>query len=412
MQFESIWRKRAGKFWQESLPYLRYMAMSGVPLVAALTFFTGVIFYTTFIHEVPEHFPFTLVGTIVMLPIVCWSPLRTWLSEADVVFLVPKENDMGRYLRKSFRYNAIPGAIAAALVFLVYSLLYVQGPGQLPWQAMLAAVVIAKLINTAGAWQERRLVWSRTRGWLRLLRWTVTAICIAALMQSPPWLAALLSVAAIGLMTLLYRSLARHQVPWLLLIRQEAHTRRRYSIFFSAFTDVPTAGAQVSARRYLMWIVRRLSYRQEHAFLFLYAHTLIRTELGGILLRLLALGLFSGWLAAESGLWMGWGAAGVQVFFVWLTGLQLASLTQAHRYSVWRHVYPLPEQSRLQAVLRIDRFASLICALILWLPQLIMLPWQEEKLAPFVAIVLAVIYILTFRPRSLKRKFAADLEED
>ncbi|UVI28675.1 ABC transporter permease [Paenibacillus spongiae] len=412
MGVDAIWSARAKAFWRDSSPYLRYMAQSGVPLVAALLFLTGASFYTSFIHRVPPDFPYTLVGTLLLLPFICWSPMRTWLSEADIVFLMPRENEMDRYIRRSFRYNLIPGVILASIVFLVFSLLYVQGPGLLPWYLMLVVVVLLKLLNAAGAWRDRRLAWTHARRGMRLLRWAVTGVCLAAWLQTAPWMAALLTAAAAALMVLLYGRLNSYRFPWLTLIREETRTKRRYMVFFSAFTDVPSESAQVSARRYLTWIIRRLTYRNENTFVYLYAHTLLRTELGGIVLRLTALGMLSGWLAAYSGLWSGWGTAGVYLLFVWLTGLQLSSLTQSHRYSVWRHVYPLPEQSRLQAVLRVDRVASLVCAAVLWLPLILLLPRQGYIAAAITGALLGVVYILWMRPGGLKRKFTADLEED
>jgi len=411
MGVEAIWGARAKAFWRESMPYLRYMAQSGVPLVAAMLFFAGAGVYTSFIHRVPPDFPYTLVGTLVLLPFIGWSPLRTWLSEADIVFLMPRENEMGRYFKRSFRYNLIPGSILAAVVFLVYSLLYVQGPGHLPWYLMLVIVILLKVLNAAGAWQERRLAWIHSRRGVRLLRWAVTTVCLAAWLQTAPWRSALLTAAAMALMTLLYRRLDSYRVPWLALIREETQTKRRYNVFFSAFTDVPSESAQVSARWYLVWVMRWLAYRRENAFVYLYAHTLLRTELGGIVIRLSALGIFSGWLAAYSGFWSGWGAAGVYLLFIWLTGLQLGSLTQSHRHSVWRHVYPLPEQSRLQAVLLVDKAASLVCAAALWLPLLLLLPQQGYFLAAGTAAVLGGIYIVLIRPKGLKRKFTADIDD-
>ncbi|MFD0712437.1 ABC transporter permease [Paenibacillus sp. GCM10027626] len=409
---EAIWRDRAKAFWLQCFPYLRDMVMSGVPLVTAILFIVGVILYTTFIHNIPSGFPYALAGTLVMLPFVCRSPLRTWLEEADVVFLMPREGEMARYFKKSFIYNLVPGTIGAGAVFLVYSLVYVKGPGQLPWPFMLAAVIVLKWLNAAGGWRERKIVWTSTRNWMRLIRWIVTAVVLGSLMKLAPWQAVIITAAAAVLMSLIYSRLASYQLPWLYLIQEEARTKRRFNVFFSAFSDVPTVSAQVTARPYLTWIMRRLKFRHEHAFVYLYGHTLIRTELGGMLIRMIFLGLFSIWLAAEAGLWSGWGAAAVYLFFVWLTGLQIASLTQAHRYSVWRHVYPLPEQSRLAAVLRIDRFAILVSAAILWLPQLFYVAAQANKAAVFISAALAIVYIVFRRPAVIKRKFAIDYEDE
>ena len=137
-----------------------------------------------------------------------------------------------------------------------------------------------------------------------------------------------------------------------------------------------------------------------------------RTELGGIILRLLGLGVVSGTLAAESGLFLGWGAAATCLLFVWLTGFQLSSLAQTHRNSVWRHVYPLPDQSRLSALLQVDRIASLLCTAILWLPHAILLTAHGFIVQAVAAILLSLVYVLAIRPRRLKRLFSSDSDDE
>ncbi|CAH1221635.1 hypothetical protein PAECIP111893_04749 [Paenibacillus plantiphilus] len=408
---DAIWRERAGAFWRETMPYIRYMAQSGVPLVASMLLFTGIASYIGLLRNVPSSFPFTWIGVAALLPIICWSPLRTWLREADTVFLMPREAEMTTYLRHCFRYNGIAGNVCLVILCLIHSPLYVQGPGQLHWLLLLLAAVALKVLNGAGAWQERKMLWSGARIGMRLLRWAATAAALALLLQTAPWLALLFLSAAALLMGLLYRGQRQYHLPWLRLIAEESRTRRRYTVFFSAFTDVPSESAQVAARRYLSWFGALTRYRKEHAFVYLYAHTLIRTELGGIMMRLTALGILAGWLAAHSGLWMGWGAAGVYMLFVWLIGVQLGSLVQSHRHSVWRHVYPLPDNSRLASLLRIDRTAMLLCASILWLPLIILLPGPGFMTSAAAAALLGLGYIVVIRPIGLKRNFT-DSDDD
>ncbi|MFC5648106.1 ABC transporter permease [Paenibacillus solisilvae] len=409
---DSLWSSRSRAFWRDSLPYIRYMAQSGLPGVTIMLLFAGLAGYARLLHHLPEAFPYTLVGVIFLTPIVCWSPLRTWLREADIVFLVPRESQMDRYLRRSFRYNGLAGAAAAALFCAIYLPLYVHGPGKLQALPLLAAVLILKLINTAAAWRERVLVSSSARRGFRILRWIVTAVGLAALLQTEVWKSAIYAVIAVMFFALLYSRSARYRFPWLTLIGEESRTRRRYNTFFSSFTDVPSESNPVVRRRYADWMASRISYRNQHAFVYLYAHTLIRTELGGIVLRLLGLGVVSGSLAAESGLFLGWGAAAVCLLFVWLTGIQLSSLVQSHRHSVWRHVYPLPDRSRLSALLKVDRTASLLLTVILWLPHAILLTAQGDMVQAAAAILLSLVYVLGLRPRRIKRYFSSGADDE
>ena len=409
---DALWSSRARAFWRDSLPYIRYMAQSGLPGVTIMLLFAGLAGYASLLHHLPESFPYTLVGVVFLTPIVCWNPLRTWLREADIVFLVPRESQMDRYLRRSFRYNGLAGAAAAALLCAIYLPIYSHGPGKLQALQLLAAVLLLKLLNIIAAWRERVLVSISARRGIRILRWIVTAVGLAALLQTEAWRAILYVIVTVLLFALLYSRLPRYRFPWLTLIAEESRTRRRYNTFFSSFTDVPSESAPVVRRRYADWMASWISYRNQNAFVYLYAHTLIRTELGGIILRLLGLGVVSGLLAAESGLFLGWGASAVCLLFVWLTGIQLSSLSQSHRHSVWRHVYPLPDQSRLIALLKVDRTASLLCTSILWLPHAILLTAQGDVAQAAVAILSSLLYVLAIRPRRLKRLFSSDADNE
>ncbi|NBD26560.1 ABC transporter permease [Paenibacillus glycinis] len=409
---ESLWRKRAGDFWRGSIPYFRDMTQSGLPGVVIMLLLAGLAGYAVLLRNMPASFPFTLVGVIALTPVLCWSPLRTWLREADIVFLVPREAEMPAYLRRSFRYNGLACAALVLLVCAVYMPLYLAGPATTPVLVIVIFALLLKLMNLFAAWRERQLVGRAGRRAIRLLRWASTAIAAGALLQTELWKTLLYLVVIGGLFWLLYSRQSRYPLPWLTLIAEEQVTRRRYMAFFSAFADVPTETAAVRSRRYLSWLARFVSYGKRSAFTYLYAHTLIRTELGGIVMRLTGLGMFSGMLSAYSGLLQGWGSAAVCLLFVWLSGIQLGSLAQSHKHSVWRLVYPLPEQTRHDAVLRVDRIAALICAVLIWLPHGILLPRKGDLVPALIALALSLLYVLVLRQARMKRLLKFDPEDD
>ncbi|WP_164545727.1 ABC transporter permease [Paenibacillus albus] len=406
---EALWRSRSAAFWRESMPYFRYMAQSGLPGVTIMALLAGISGYGILLRNLPANFPFVLVGVLVLTPLICWSPLRTWLREADIVFLVPREAEMPAYIRRSMRYNGMAGMAVVLIGCAAYLPLYHAGDGRTSAVFVVLASLVIKLLQIQAAWRERQIVNGGSRRLLRVLRWVATALAITALLK-----ASLLIYFAnwFVLFAIIYTRLPRYPIPWLTLIEEEKRTRRRYTVFFSAFADIPTESAGVKTRKYAGWVARLIPYRKSNAFFYLYTQTLIRTELGGILLRLTALGLFTGWLSAYSALFAGWGSAGVCLLFVWLTGVQLRALAQAHRHSVWRHVYPLPEATRQAAVLRVDRRASLLCALIIWLPQGIWLLPKGYTVQAGASLVIALLYVLVLRPASVKKKMSADPEED
>lgn len=411
-KLELMWQQRAKAFRGETLPYFRYMGQSGFPAFMSLILISSTIGYINLIRHMPASFPFATVGMIALTLVLCWSPLRTWLAAGDVVFMMPREAEMAGYLRLSFRHTSIACSILAAIVFLLYLPIYNQGPAING--ALLLAVVAAALKagNVWGAWKERRMTWAGMRRLMRVLRWAMTALTLVAWLTCTAWQAAGFTLLIGILSMLLYRLPTKHPFPWERLIEEEARTRKRYYVFFGLFIDVPTLPSSIARRSYLSWILRTIPYSNRNTFVYLYTASMLRTEMGGIILRLLILGCLITYWFAEAVSLSGYGSVLVFFIFMGLIAVQLGGLRHIHRYSVWKHVYPLPEKQRIEQYLKIDRLAMVLCTLLLWLFVALPLALAGGVYVPsLIAIVLAAMYI-AIRPARLRKKLAKDEDED
>lgn len=410
-ELEAIWTRRARAFRKETLPYFRFMGQSGFPAFMSLLFISSAIGYFSLIRNLPEQFPVTAAGVVTLTLAICWSPLRTWLEPGDTVFLMPRESDMGGYIRRSFRYTSIGCAILTGIVLLLYLPIYRQGPAPNgDWLLVLVAAGL-KAGNVWGAWRERRMAWPGMRMLMRALRWALTALALSAWLTNAAWQAALFTFIAGLLFMLLHRLHASHRLPWERLIFEEARTRRRYYVFFGMFIDVPTLPSRTARRSYAAWLLRFIPYAGRNTFVFLYAAALIRTEIGGIVVRLLALGcLVTYWLADASAL-TGWGAMLAFGLFAGVSAVQLGGLRHVHRYSVWRHVYPLPEKQRVEQYALVDRIAMLVCFLLLWLSAAIPLAGAGFY-APLATAAACALAYAAIRPSRMRRKLQQDAEEE
>ncbi|MCA0755359.1 ABC transporter permease [Paenibacillus sp. N4] len=408
---EAIWAKRAKAFRKETLPYFRYMGQSGFPAFMSLLFISSAIGYFSLIRNLPEQFPVTAAGVISLTLAICWCPLRTWLEPGDTVFLMPRESDMGGYIRRSLRHTSIGCAILAGIVLLLYLPIYRQGAAPNgAWPLTLAAAGL-KAGNVWGAWRERRMAWPGMRLSMRVLRWALTALVLSVWLTNAAWQAALFTVISCLLFMLLHRLPVRHRLPWERLIFEEARTRKRYYVFFGMFIDVPTLPSRTARRSYAAWLLRFIPYAGRNTFVYLYAAALVRTEIGGIVVRLLALGcLVTYWLADAASL-AGWGAMLVFVLFTGVAAVQLGSLRHVHRYSVWKHVYPLPEKQRVDQYALVDRLALLVCSLLLWLSAAIPLA-VAGLYVPLAAGAACALAYIAIRPSRMRRKLQQDAEEE
>lgn len=410
-KLEKMWHQRAKAFREETLPYFRYMGQSGFPAFMSLIIISSAIGYINLIRHMPANFPFAAVGVIALTLVLCWSPLRTWLALGDTVFLMPREAKMSGYLRLSFRYTTRACFILAALVFLLYMPIYNQGPA-ISGGWLLAVIAAAlKSGNVWGAWKERQMTWPSMRRLMCALRWIATAILLTAWLTCPVWQAAIFSLLVVALYSLLYRLPSKHRFPWERLIDEEARTRKRYYVFFGLFIDVPTLPSSISKRSYLTWVLRLIRYSNRNTFVYLYAASMFRTEMGGIILRLLFLGCLITYWFADAVALSGYGSVITFSIFMGLIAVQLGGLRYIHRHSVWKHVYPLPETQRTQQYLKVDRTAMLFCTALLWLFVALPLLFSGVYVPALVAAGLALVY-LAIRPSRLRKKLSMDEDED
>ncbi|GBG08877.1 hypothetical protein PAT3040_03488 [Paenibacillus agaridevorans] len=406
------WSERARAFRKEIFPYLRYMAQSGFPAFLSLLFIASAIGYFGLIRDVPPDFPLIEVGVVFLTPVLCWSPLRTWLAPADVVYLMPREHEMNVYLNRSLRYSVIWSSILAAAVFLLYVPVYQRGGGENDVWLLAVALLLLKGAGHYGAWRERRMSWGAARIFFRLGRWLLTAGVIGAWLLYPEWQAALFMFICMALLAAAYRLPRNQRFPWERLIQEEERTRKRYYSAFGMFIDVPVVSASIARRPYLSWLLPRIRYGQNHAYVYLYAASLIRTEIGGILIRLLLLGGLVSYWAADAATLEGWGAAISYAIFAFVMTLQLGGLRYVNRYTVWKNIYPLPLDGQREQFARLDRAALLTGLSILWLPASLPLLLGGYYVAPISIAAAMLIYVLAIRPARLRRKLMLEAEED
>lgn len=408
---EAIWKQRSRAFRVETLPYLRYMGQSGFPAFLSLIFIASALRYFSLINNLPSNFPINTVGVILLTMVVGWSPLRTWLAAADTVFMMPREVEMSNYLRLSFRYTTGGCLLLIAIALLLYLPIYNQGSSiSGGWSLVLAAAAL-KAGNVWGAWRERQMTWPSMRRLMRLLRWALSALIWTVWLTCELWQGAAFVVLIGVLFLLVHRLPSRHLLPWERLIDEEARTRKRYYVFFGMFIDVPTLPSSIAKRSYLSWIMGVVPYANRSTFVYLYTASLLRSEIGGILIRLLLLGCLIIYWFADAVSLSGWGSLAIFVLFVGLIAAQLGGLRHVHRYSVWKHVYPLPEKQRVAQYLKVDRMALLLCILPLWLFAAIPLALSNVYLPSVVAAAVVLIYVV-IRPSRLIKKLHVDAEEE
>ena len=404
-----LWYSRKRSFTKEIIPYLRYMAQSGFPAFLSLISIVSIIQYISLINNVPPNLPIAWIGAIVLTPFLSYSPLRTYLQHPDLIFLMPAEHQLAPYIKLSSKRSFRNSLLLLMALVLIFWPLYRQSEGYIGlW--LVVVLIILKSLNSYFAWQERRLNWNSTRMLLRILRWLLMFVVVLSwLMHRNLIVELVLTVAVAALLFVIYRRLGKFDFPWQRLIDEEKATLRRLFAFFNWFIDVQGAPPIVKPRRYMAWLIKTVKYSQSNTFSFLHIITFVRTEIGGICVRLLLLGgLILYLFAAEQGL-NGWGVVVSYVIAGMLISLQIGTLRKTHRHAIWRDIFPLQTQLQHKQLIAVERMLNYVTLALLLLPTIPM--WGAGGTQLVAMLVFLALYPI-WRSRRLAVRLKKEDEDD
>lgn len=162
------------------------------------------------------------------------------------------------------------------------------------------------------------------------------------------------------------------------------------------FVDVPALTQRVTPRRWLSWLGGNIPWNRKGAYRYLLFKTFLRTEPAGIVIRLGILGLLIIYITHAS--WIG---IAVYLFFIFLIGVQITSLRQYHRDSLWLQLYPIPAHSRRASFLDFVVRLTLPAAVVLWLPFLA--KGTQDLLSTLLTLVGGVLVVFLLRGTQAKK---------
>jgi ABC-2 type transport system permease protein len=340
-----LYGARVRRAWLQAIFLLMSILRNQGVLIAGIALVIGAAFgYKSALNLLPAAFPSAWFIAVVTAFVACRGRGRTFLQEADLVFLLPAEDRMGAYFRQAGRYSAFFQGIQAVLIIGVLVPLFHARVGlDAAWWCGVGAVLL-KLWNLFLSWREMLLV-RRWSFWIGL-RFAGTALVIYAL-ASGEMLYGLGGLVLLGLVT--WRVLGGRRVrslPWGELLDQEQQTLSTYYTVANFFVDVPQIKNRVKRREWIMAIVRRIPVNQKLPYLFLYIRTFFRySEYFGIYLRLMVfIGVI---LFFISNVWI---ALGVYLLGLFLMGFQLPMLASERRYSELVRIYPLTDADKKRGV--------------------------------------------------------------
>jgi ABC-2 type transport system permease protein len=403
MDVQQLWRQRMSAFTKEALGYARYVANSGTITFLVFAFILAAYYYSVLLKELPRAYPVEWLIAFLFSLLITSGTIRTFLKEADVVFLLPIEGRMGVYFRSSVLYTYIFHALYVFLLLLVVWPLYTHRMEEKaePFLSLLLYLLVLKLVNLAGRWQEERLRERKSRAVHLGIRWIANASMLSVLFSRGLTVGGILAAVTFLIAAFFYyRTLSKEYIHWDYLVRTEQRMKGRFYSFISQFVDVPHRENKVRRRTWAANLVSRLAFTQQNTYTYLYGKVFARSDLLAMFLRITVVGLVVISLIQDE-----WGKAAAYFIVLSLTAVQLSTLRQHYRYIFWTHIYPVPSAARRSAIVRVVFTAMIVQAAVLYLAVLI--PFQAGWhiiIAPFIGIGFSYIYSYRLLNKKLQEK--------
>ncbi len=382
-----IWLKRFNSFINDRIFLLRRLA-NGFAFLPLLIFLLGLYYYPIFLEWIPSGFPLTLSFAIVIAWFVTRGRFRCFINEADIVYLPPIEKRLKQFFQKCIYYNVIIQG------FLVFSILIILSPLFFARVSMSAKsfilfmviVIILKALNVVVLWQTLK-VEVRFPFFVRLI---LNFIFIYGLLLKEPIMIITVFILAtifVYFAKRIYNNINR--IHWLQLVENEQRLDARFYHWISIFVDHPRIISKVKQRKLLVRVTNWIRKKPEYAYHYLYLKIFFRSELMGIILRIVIIGFLMLWLLPNSLVLLG-----AYVVFLLIIGLQLYSFWYVFTNQFWVHIYPITESNRKKAFLSTSFYILFMVAIILLIPIFVTSSIQLIGISFFVA--LSIPYSFTY----------------
>jgi len=348
---KGLFSKRLKSHLKELSRYLNYI-FNGHSAFALLFFISALAYYyKSWIETLPPNFPGALIIGGVLGLALSWSPVRTLLREADLVFLLAAEGKLKPYFLRTLVYSFISQLYIVIVCAAALGPLYFAGRPEESGRSYLLLVlvmIIFKAWNLFASWRVQKI---RSNSY-RNLEWMIRLVLNVLVF----WMLAQGDMIFAGIATLLFAALVFGDTVWAKresglywerLVDNERQGMQAFYRFANLFTDVPHLKDRVKRRNWLVALFNHIPFKQESSFDYLYLRTVARSgDYFGMYVRLIVLGGVAIWFVPNLIMKLLFA-----LLFLYMAIFQLVPLYKHHRTVLWLDLYPVQETVRRKSVL-------------------------------------------------------------
>lgn len=356
---QHLWKERFGTFAKETGSYLRYIFNGHLVIVVLFLLGTAAFYYQEWIETLKPEFPAAWIIALILASVLTYSPIQTFLTEADKIFLLPLETRLYDYFRKSILFSLSLQSYLLLMVLAVLMPLHVKihDADFKSFFILLIALIVIKWFNILIRWNVQYFIEKNVRLTDSIVRFCINVVLLYFIFSGAQLLFAAVPAVGLILLYLYYQKQVKDKgLKWEQLIEDEERRMNAFYRIANMFTDVPKLRDRTKRRKWLDWLVNVIPYKQDLAYSHLYLRTFARSgDYFGLLVRLTLIGG-----AALYFLTYGPGQIFLALLFMYLTGFQLLPLWNHHQNKLWVGLYPVPENARKKS------FTSLLLGIMIF----------------------------------------------
>lgn len=360
-----VWAKRFEHYIAEVMKYMRFVFTGHIAIVLVFVAGAGGYQYSEWLKVAPQDFPAEWLVAIVIGLILAFSSPTTLIREPDQVYLLPLETQMASYFNKAKNWTFWSQVLVPVAVYIV-AIPLLKGVTELSTSAIwigLLYLVILKYCNVQIEFNYRYANRGQAVMIDRLARAALGVLAIQSVLTNGFLYALVFVVLFIMYNTSLIKRVASEPVPYEHFVRLEQNRMLRFYRFANYFTDVPHLRGSIRRRAWLDVIYKFIPYKKNNAQSYLVLRTFIRTDDHFYLwVRLTAISAVIAFFVDIP--FVTWIVAGALAF---ATTLQLKYALLAAGEFRMDMLYPVPRETRKDAVRQLLRAASVGQAIIVML---------------------------------------------
>jgi ABC-2 type transport system permease protein len=354
-----LWSDRSKHTSKELSRYLRYIFNGHLMIVLIFLIGSLTFYYQQWVKTLDESFPAAVIMAVILGVFLTYSPVYTFLLEADRVFLLPIESKLTKYFWRSGIVSFVLQAYILLMVLAAMMPMYVQVSGSTyrTFFYFVFLMLLLKIWNLATRWRIQYYVEKNVHRTDSFVRFCLNSVFLyLVFVSASKFLLIILFLIMLGLYYYFYQNSIKKGLKWEEIILLEQNRLTGFYRIANLFTDVPKFKDEVKRRKWLDWMARKIGFQQNNTQLYLLTRTFLRSgDYLGLVIRLTVIGglVIYYWDFI-------YGQFLFLLLFLYLTGFQLLPLKNHHQNVLWIDLYPIDHEQREKSFKKILRWVLLL----------------------------------------------------